>query len=165
MSHKLPIYRAWFLTLFGLRFGVEYSQVQVNGEPYLDRYIAYVGWGTLRLHRFSRGDDERANHNHPWGWVTFPFASYWEKVFRTDGSWYWNKVKAWRFNYRPASYRHIVMGRAVDAHKNRSMICHPVGGIAVSKKPFWTLCITGRREVAWGFWPDKDTFVHYKDWK
>lgn len=156
--------RFWYFELAGRRFGYEQSRVQHGSVPYLDRYILYVGGPTLRLHRFARGDDDRAPHDHPWGFWTFPMRDYWEKAYREDGSWYWNKVRAWTVNWRPATYRHIVVGRAMDAHKNRHLICHPIGGIAVTKKPFWTFVVTTNYQRSWGFWPKRGEFVPWREW-
>jgi len=154
-----------FITIFGRRLGPEFSRVMLGAERYLDRYIVYLLGGTLRLHKFWRGDDQRAPHDHPWWFITFPFRSYleeyWTPVSEWDGkgpyhSYDWRSdwvsrlrvVKAWRFHFRPAKFRHIVIGRADG-----------------SKKPFWTLVISGGVSNAWGFWPKPDSFVPYKEWK
>jgi hypothetical protein len=126
----LGTYKAWFWEVTKrVRFGVEYSRVHVGDEPYLDRYILYIGGPTLRLHKFYRGDDDRAPHDHPWTFWTFPFRTYWEKVCREDGSWYWNRVRAWTFNRRPATYRHIVVNAGPGPY--------------MSTGPFWTFVVTG----------------------
>ncbi len=148
------------------RIGAEYSRVGIAGRRYLDRFIAYFG-GTVRLHKFHRGDDDRAPHDHPWWFVTFPFVSYQERYWfqisemskedqeyaYTDyglGPNDWAQcvrvVKAWRFHYRPAKFRHIVLGRADG-----------------KDKPFWSLCITGHVRNLWGFWPQEDWFVPHKE--
>jgi hypothetical protein len=140
-----------------VRVGLEYSRVHLprTGEKYLDRFFAYVG-GTFRLHRFWRGDDDRAPHDHPWWFVTFPFVSYVERYWDRDvfadgttGFWYETSrvVKAWRFHFRPAKFRHIVVGRADG-----------------KKKPFWTLVITGFASNAWGFYPKPDEFIPWREW-
>lgn len=138
----------WYLKLFGKRFGPEFSRVHINEQEYLDRFILYVGGGTLRLHRFFRGDDARASHTHPWWFVTFPFASYHEAVYEkgvcVDPKHF---VRAWRFHFRPANYEHIVLGRA--------------DGLA---KPFWTFVMTGGVSNLWGFYPRPRHFVSYKEW-
>ena len=130
--------------LNGFRIGVEYSRVSHAGTPYLDRWIIYFG-GTLRLHYFFRGDDDRAFHDHPWPFITFPLSTYHEVVFNPqlgDGVPYVNTVRRWRFHYRPSSYRHRVLDRL----------------------PFWTIVISGPYERHWGFWPKPDEYVPYEDW-
>lgn len=64
-------------------------------------------WGWYRLHIFLRGDHDRAWHDHPHHFWTFPFRSYWEEVLDTDtGKITVNKVKSWRWHYRSAEYSH-----------------------------------------------------------
>lgn len=145
-------YHYWGLKLFNghFRLGVEFSRVQVDGVPYLDRYIAYIGGPTLRLHKFYRGDDDRAPHTHPWRFWTFPLADYWERVWASDNGRYLGRfvVKAWRFHSRPANYRHVVEGRA-DRKTG----------------PFWTFVTTGSRKHEWGFYPEPNKFVPWREWK
>lgn len=146
--------RFWYFELTGRRFGFEMSRVAHGGVPYLDRLILYVGGPTLRLHKFWRGDDDRAPHDHPWGFWTFPFADYWEKAYESDGLWCWNRVEAGVFHYRPAKYRHIVAGPVARGSRPGY----------VSRKPFWTFVVTTSYQRSWGFWPKKDAFVPWREW-
>lgn len=143
----------WFIDLGGRRFGYEQSRVEHEGSPYLDRYILYVGGPTLRLHKFWRGDDDRAPHDHPWTFWTFPFSDYWEKTFRTDGSWYWNKVHSFTLNKRPATYRHIVVGK-----------CSNDWTYKTTREPFWTFVVSTNYQRSWGFWPKGEGFVPWREW-
>jgi hypothetical protein len=150
VNHRKPV-----------RLGLEFSTIAHHGSDYLARLILYVA-GTLRLHRFLRGDDDRAPHDHPWWFITFPFTSYVEKYWWPKMRWnpaiekfevaHWlyaeRVVKAWRFHFRPAKFRHFVIGRADGKNK-----------------PFWTFVITGFATNAWGFWPTPTTFVPWKEWK
>jgi hypothetical protein len=159
-----------FFEVGSRRFGFEKSRVEHGGVPYLDRYILYVGGPTLRLHKFWRGDDDRAFHDHPWTFWTFPLTSYVERVstpfmdFKrataretaTSGALYTpiearhvseEIVRAWRLHNRPATYQHIVIGR-LDG----------------SKKPFWTFVISTNYQRRWGFWPRAGEFVPWRDW-
>lgn len=150
MRHSVRAY----LEIGKYRFGPEYSRVSVAGEPYLDRFILYIGTGTLRLHKFYRGDDVRAPHDHPWWFYTFPLTSYTEQVFSKTYSpgdpWTGavRTVKRFRFHFRPSAFRHYVIGRADG-----------------KKKPFWTFVISGSRERSWGFWVYNSVFVPWRDWK
>lgn len=130
----------------GFRIGVEYSMVEHAGEPYLARWILYCGL-TLRLHKFYQGDDDRAPHDHPWWFVTFPLATYREWVWNPqDGDFqpHVNTVRRFRFHFRPATYRHRVL---------------PV------ERPFWTIVVSGKFSRVWGFWPKPNEFVPYWEWK
>lgn len=141
-----------------IRIGFEFSRVFIAGREYLDRYIGYLGGCSVRLHRFWRGDDDRAPHDHPWWFITFPLVSYEERYWVRSHNdffspdWYWRErqrtVKAWRFHFRPAKFQHIVIGRTDGKNK-----------------PFWTFVITGFANNKWGFWPTRDTFVPWREWK
>lgn len=153
-------YRPFFVTVRGRRFGFEYSRVGLGETPYLDRYIVYLGGLCVRLHKFWRGDDDRAPHDHPWNFWTFPLRPYYELVpaasldepgtydMSHDPPLRISYVKAWRLHYRPAKYRHIVMCRADG-----------------SEKPFWTFVVTGRAFNKWGFWPEPNRFVPWREWR
>lgn len=145
-----------FFTLRGWRWGFEYSRVGLGDTPYLDRYIMYAFGCTLRLHKFWRGDDDRAPHDHPWTFWTFPFRSYVETVEllpdpteRSHGivARFTNVVRAFRLHKRQATYRHIVKGRADG-----------------SAKPFWTIVVTGPVVNRWGFWTTPYDFVPWREW-
>lgn len=131
------------------RFGVEVSPIYIDDQLYMKRWILYIGGATLRLHRFYRGDDDRAPHTHPWAFWTFPLTDYWEHVWDSDNGRYIGRsvVKAWKLHARPANYRHIVEGRA-DRKTG----------------PFWTFCVTGRYQGSWGFYPTPDKFVPWREW-
>lgn len=132
--------------------GVEASTVWIAGKKYLDRWFIKIFGFTVRLHRFYRGDDDRAVHDHPWPFITFPFKGYYERV-RTDrfGEHTINFVKPWRFHFRPAKYQHMVLGSRLW-----------VDGEFRTPEPFWTFVTTGRKDTTrrWGFWPD-GRFVDY----
>lgn len=138
---------------FGMRFGIERHRIQINGVPYQDRYMLCLGLVELRLHKFWRGDNDRAPHDHPWWFITFPFSSYSEWIpylcatGRIDEKSWWRYesqiVKGWRFHFRPAHYQHIVV---------------------TPPKPFWTFVISGRKTREWGFWTDPENFINHRNW-
>lgn len=125
----------------------------------MTRWILRIACWELRLHKFFRGDDDRAPHDHPFDFWTFPLTTYSEEVFPLpeydplDGEvWaaepFMRHVRRFRAHHRPAYFRHIVHGR-VD-RKN---------------KPFYTIVLARRRrERKWGFWPTPTTFVYWKLW-
>lgn len=139
--------RGWFkgLDLFGRRWGFDRSTVYVEKEKYLDRWILYVNGYTLRLHKFYRGDDDRASHTHPWWFVTFPLCrGYAENVYSKGVFVLPRWVKGWRFHYRPADFEHYVAFG--------------------SPKPWWTFVVTGPKRDTWGFYPSPGKFVHWSKW-
>lgn len=128
--------------------------------PYMERWILWLpGWTrgedgrlrlsglTLRVHKFWRGDDDSALHDHPWWFWTLPLCTYTER--------YWDsvcncelvrEVKRLRWHFRPAEHRHIVY-----MPKGRT-------------KPFYTLVVGGGWGRHWGFWPTPGQFVHWREW-
>lgn len=137
----------WFIGNYSL--GLERTTVRIKGEPYLGRWILYVRGYTLRLHKFFRGDDARAPHDHPWAFWTLPLCrGYYESVpDNFKGGQFVKWVSGWRWHYRPSSYQHIVLD--------------PDG-------PFWTVVVTGRKDRSWGFWPGVTgarKFVPWRQWE
>lgn len=134
--------------LFGRRWGFDRSTVYVGEEKYLDRWILYVNGYTLRLHKFYRGDDDRASHTHPWWFVTFPLTGYYEQLAREGAFYSVRYVQARRPHYRPANFEHYVLW---SAH----------GGA----EPWWTIVLTGQKSSSWGFYPEPGKFVSWKEWQ
>jgi hypothetical protein len=125
-----------------LRFGVQHDIVAVADDKYLERWILWLGV-TIRIHKFYRGDQDRALHDHPWPFITFPLHTYAEHYW--DGEKVAHRpVKRFRFHYRPATHRHIVR--------------------KLTKGPTWTIVFTGWKVNEWGFWPENDKFVHWREW-
>ncbi len=132
----------WFAGNYTL--GLERSVVRFNGDPYLGRWIIYFFGRTLRLHKFYRGDDQRAPHDHPWPFWTFPLCRGYEEIVPRGGVLMHEWVKGFRVHFRPSSYQHIVVDPA---------------------KPFYTIVVTGKKERAWGFWPSPTDYVYWRDFK
>ena len=145
-----PNHWRYAVQAFNWRFGIERSTVYIRGEKYLLRYIAYLGPIGLRLHKFYRGDDDRASHTHPWPFITFPFSDYVQRVFQEGAEIKaWNVVRRFRFHYRSADFEHIVIG--------------PLKNMNVGS--FWTFVITGPIVQTWGFYPKPGKFVPWQEYK
>lgn len=134
-----------YLRIGKRRLGFEFSRVLISGTPYLDRWILHLAGPTVRVHRFWRGDDDRAPHSHPWPWfITFPLVSYREDVYskgtHVDERW----VPAWRFSFRGGAFEHIVR--------------------EIARPPGWTIVITGNYRNDWGFYPQPGVFVPWEKW-
>ena len=137
MSGGLPYFDKVF-TLGGQRFGITHDLVYEQNEPYLERWILWLGF-TIRLHKFHKGDDDRAFHDHPWWFITMPLRPYVESVPGNNAV----TVGAWRPHFRSARHRHIVRLQG--------------------NLPVWTFIITGPKAREWGFWNDED-FIHHEQW-
>lgn len=143
-AFQRQFWRRLYVSIFGWRFGFEYSPLFIRGRPYMTRYVLYLGPINLRLHHFFRGDDDRAPHNHPWWFITFPFASYREQLW-SNGHFHGSQVvEAFRFHYRPASHEHIVTGRVRVERDDFEAWTH-------DPRPFWTFVIAGKF-VPWWEW-------------
>lgn len=121
-------------------------RIEVGGDPYLDRY--YLAgpepssgfppemrrrgkWlpFTIYLHRFHRGDRERALHNHPWRWAAalILVGGYVEE--------------------RPGRMRRLGPGRI------NLLTIYTLHRVDLITVPTWTLFVAGRRHGrGWGFW-------------
>jgi len=100
-----------------------------------------------KLQVFHRGDEDPDPHDHPWDFWTFPLVSYYEEVWSED---YVtarltpriNFVRRGRWHYRPAEYRHRVLGR----------LPRPQPGVP---QRILTIIRTSPERRQWGFWvPD-----------
>ena len=120
------------------RFGLSHDLVVEQTEPYLERWIFWCGF-SIRIHKFHKGDDDRAFHDHPWWFVTVPLKRYLE-LTPTQGT---RTLKAGWPHYRKATHRHIVQ--------------------LVDDNPTWTLIITGLKARKWGFWSG-DCFTEAEKW-
>lgn len=137
----------WFkgFDLLYRRWGLDRSTVFVDGERYLDRWIVYINGYTLRLHKFYRGDDDRASHTHPWWFITFPLSEYTERRFSQGSGGDWFRVRPWRPHYRAPDFEHyVVFGKRV---------------------PWYTIVLTGPKRDTWGFYPAPGKFVPYREWR
>jgi hypothetical protein len=112
----------WFHSSAGHLFGV--SQIYGANEDHETVYMTRAWIGQLRFHIFHRGDQDPDCHDHPWDFWTFPLRSYVEEVLtpirdtvaegEIDPPQRYqrrlNVVKAFRFHFRKADYKHRVLG-------------------------------------------------------
>ncbi len=130
------------------RFG-NIERVYVDGALYLTR----LHLGRFFLHFFSRGDQDRHPHDHPWDFWTFPLTTYYGEVWSVRGLddrliAYLDrpraKVKRFRLHFRPARHIHRVL--------------HPAPG-----KRIITLVWRRRKSRSWGFYCDGQ-WVHHSNY-
>lgn len=93
------------------------------------------------LHRFSRSDEDRALHDHPWSFITvILWRGYFEHTPK-GSSRKWPGMMCWR----PAEWRHRV--ELVDG------------------KPAWTLVVRFKARREWGFWMPSGWIQWNKWWQ
>lgn len=112
-------------------------------NPYLLRWylIPRNGWFNVYLHKFVRDDDDRALHDHPWASMSIVLSGgYYDVTYGPDGT----LQRRW---YRPGS---VVCRWANTAHRVELSSINDLND--VSKRPAWTLFITGPKVREWGFW-------------
>ena len=88
------------------QFGFTHDLIRNGDTPYLERWILWCGI-TLRVHRFLASDEDRAVHDHPWWFITLPFANYGEYV-EVEGVEAYRIVRGWRPHFRRSRFRHRV---------------------------------------------------------
>ena len=93
---------------------------------------------TLRVHKFHKGDDDRAFHDFPWWFITLPLEPYLEKTPEGPQT----MIQALRPHFRPASHQHIVQ--------------------LIEERPVWTLILTGSKSSDWGFWHEGHYTPHHE---
>jgi hypothetical protein len=81
------------------------------------------------IHKLCRSDYERAQHDHPFGFVSIILKNGYKEV--TDGGILTHKPGS--ILVRPAEWKHRVV---------------------IDGKPSWNLLFVGRRRRRWGFFPD-----------
>lgn len=103
-----------------------------NGILLTRYYILDTKWLGIYVHRFHQSDEDRANHDHPWDFVTFLFhRGYWESVGKSATAMPVYRPR-WSVLYRKAEFTHRV----------------------ITFEPVWTLVVRFRERRAWGFWPE-----------
>lgn len=99
------------------------------GDPlYMTRWMLDLWFFSIRLHKFSRSDDDRALHDHAWSFIT---------IILKGG--YWDVTKDGRKWIGPGSIRY-------RSNTHRHTIEIPEG------KSSWSIIITSRYVHRWGFY-------------
>ena len=111
------------------------------GDEYLDRIrLVVTPWFQIMLHRIYRPDRQRDLHDHPWWFLSILLWGAYKEVTQ-DGV---RRCRWWNFK------------RTTDRHSITE----------VSRRPVWTLVITGPKRRTWGFWVDGGTrFVQWKEYE
>lgn len=137
-------------------------KILVGGEDYLDRYyvagpkpstgfppgmklrLPWLPW-TIYLHKFYRGDLDRALHNHPWNAVSLILVGGYREEY-LDGETVRSRT------LKPGQVNVI-----------RTTRFHRVD--LLGSGPTWTLVIHGPRVQKWGFWiRETKTFIPHEEY-
>ncbi len=94
--------------------------------PYLQRWTLEIyNLFSIRLHRWFRGDDERALHDHPWNFYGIVLKGSYTDLTEEGRE----EMPTGKVFYRDAEHKHTV-----------------------ETKGCWTLVLTGPVIRKWGFW-------------
>lgn len=176
-------------TSAGKLFGVNHIYGADDGKETV--YMTRAWFGRLRFHIFFRGDQDPDCHDHPWGFWTFPLRTYVEevlderivKIWGTDPvtmegyvreSSYFERrteiVRAFRWHYRPATYRHRVLGvwdRHYDGWAKRGHHYNVKGEVVPAHIPVGVLPTIVWRDKpsrAWGFTKERSGIWCWVPW-
>ncbi len=131
--------------------GQIHQQAERHAEPW-----------QLYLHRFHRGDDDTALHNHPWDWAVswVLVGGYWEerrvrRNFESGEAFDAAVTSDWHTD--TVERREVVPG---SLNVLRADTFHRVD---LRDGDCWTLFLVGPKLSSWGFWA-RDTDV-YTPWR
>ncbi len=129
---------------------------------YMRRWILRTPWGTLRLHRILRSDDDRHLHDHPFDFTSFLLTGGYieETLGEEPGEVHLSnfseplrdEIAAERLKRRRTLKAwpmfSIVRKRAEDSHR------------LILERPIWTFVISGPKRRSWGFITEKGWIHH-----
>ena len=131
-----------------------------DGTPYLTRWVLFrLGSFALFLHKFHISDEVRAQHDHPWSFVSLIlWPGY---IEHTPGS--ASRKFPGMILFRPAEWLH-----RVELLKKAVLNRDPVNKFPKFKylveRPAWTLVFHFRRRRKWGFNDPSKGWTESKEW-
>lgn len=107
--------------------------IKFNGAEHfrcndLRRWKLDLGFCSIRLHHWVKGDPQEYQHKHPWNFLTFVLWGGYDDVGEGREP---DLVRAPTIRYRDKTWRHAV----VNCRANT-----------------WTIVVTGRAVDKWRFW-------------
>jgi hypothetical protein len=117
-----------------------------KGNPYKDTVWPHGGWG-LYLHKFHRGDDDKALHSHPWAWaVSLVLAGGYYEDRRNNET-----LEIGRRWVGPGSVNVITQNDYHRVDLSNRQTC-------------WSLFLAGPKVDSWNFWDPKTArTVHWRE--
>jgi len=122
-------------------------------DDYMQRWwlIPYNRFGiAMRLHHILRSDDDRAFHDHPWPYLSIILRGHYTEVrpWYDPSEFYVGTI---RRRYGPGSF---LWRRARSWHRLE----------VAPGETVWTLFITGPKRQSWGFLPEPNTKIYWRDY-
>lgn len=123
------------------------KQIEVNGQPYLQRYfLGEDANGQAWLHRFMRADSERHLHTHPWTGTSMILCGRYTEQLRPVGA--PNSGEQDRIRYLSAG----------DVNQITPQTTHRI--VDVEPETWTILHIRPKREPTWSFVADDGALTH-----
>lgn len=128
--------------------------------PMMRRWIVVSPLGSVRLHHFLRGDNDRQPHDHPWWFVTLVLRGGYTDLTQCHvclgsgsdfGYWSGGYVEGEWINLKCATCNG--RGELEDVLRPGSVRFRPVlHRHRVQTSGSWSVVVTGRNARQWGFW-------------
>lgn len=114
----------------------------ISGESvYLSRWSLWLPFGwSLKLHCIRRADDDRCQHDHPWGFWTLILRGGYDELVGIEQT--LNRMRPGRLAWRSARFRHRI--------------------ILLPKGRAWTMVLTRQKEREWGFYT-RGGWMHWRE--
>ena len=140
MNHR-EVFTDWIFGTAGKRVGFSHDLLTLATGPYLERWIVWLGFCTIRLHRFIGPDDRKYGlHSHPWAFLTLVFRGGYRERMQDPVT----HMRSFRevgrgLHFRPADFIHAITSVHPDT---------------------WSLVITGPlKNQHWGFYDGRGGFI------
>lgn len=138
--------------------------VNCNHEPYLYRwYLLRTKRVAIFIHKFTRSDEDRALHDHPWDFFVLPvWRGYIEHSSRNltlDEKLVVVRLSQADLNAPVPMWRRVLP--IIGARFRRGEYRHRVE--LIDGKPAWSIFIRFTERRAWGFWP-REGFTAWNKW-
>src|SRR5687767_8580068 len=106
---------------------------------YMRRWILQTPFGTLRIHKILRSDDDRHFHDHPWNFVSFILKGRYVEI---------TPCPCGRPPVCLTGDREERVYKAGQINRKRADALHI---LRLDHGPVWTFVVTGPRVRRWGF--------------
>lgn len=119
-----------------------------DDEIYLDRLrLVQTPWFGVYLHHIYKPDEDRAVHDHPWAFGSLVLRGGYREMFINDPH-----------CDMPPEYR---KWSRWSWHRMTTRSAHQITSVLPKTV---TLVIVGRKVRDWGFWPEPDVFVPWREY-
>lgn len=134
------------------------EELECNEGVYLRRWVLETPIFSLRLHHWLRSDDDRAFHDHPWGFYTLILKGKYHDCTPVDP----DVVPFKKANWDGSEYPYPIAMELMSPGKITYRSAHHKHYVLVDPPGCWTLLLTGPKIRRWGFWIKEKFIVSYR---